>query len=48
MLTYNIWVEGSLANTSLGTVRAIIFDDGIEPPRPPRYILVRSKGNEVF
>ena len=25
MLTYNTWVEGGLANASLGTVRAIIF-----------------------
>ena len=27
MLTYNTWVEGGSTNASLGTVRAIIFDD---------------------
>ena len=41
MLTCNTWVEGGVANNSLGTVRAIIFDDDIEPPQPPRYILVQ-------
>ena len=41
MLTYNTWVEGGLANASLGTVRAVIFDDDTEPPQPPRYILVQ-------
>ena len=41
MLTYNTWVEGALANASLGTVRAIIFDNDIVPPVPPRFILVQ-------
>ena len=36
ILTYNTWVEGDLTNASLGTVRAIIFDDDIEPPELPR------------
>ena len=40
-LTYNSWVKGGLANASLGTVRAIIFDDNIVPPKPPRIILVQ-------
>ena len=41
MLTYNTLLEGGLANASLGTVRAKIFDDDTEPPQPPRYILVQ-------
>ena len=41
MLTYNTWVEGGLANTSLGTVRAIIFDDNIVSLGPARFILVQ-------
>ena len=40
MLTYNTWVEGGLANASLGTNRGIVFDDDVDLPEPPRYILV--------
>ena len=41
MLSYNTWLEGGSTNASLGTVRAIIFDDDIELPQLPRFILVQ-------
>lgn len=40
MLRDNLWVKGGLVNGSLGTVRAIVYDTGVQPPSLPLYILV--------
>ena len=40
MLRRNLWVSGGLVNGTTGTVKAIIYDEGITPPELPLYILV--------
>lgn len=40
MLRYNLWTEGGLVNGSIGTVKAIVYKDGVKPPQHPAYILV--------
>ncbi|KAL7290849.1 hypothetical protein TKK_0015583 [Trichogramma kaykai] len=40
MLTQNIWVYGGLVNGSIGTVRAILYEENVSPPTLPSYILI--------
>lgn len=40
MLRRNLWVKGGLVNGSVGTIRALIYEDGVTPPQLPLYILV--------
>src|SRR5579859_8202597 len=40
MLTKNIWQAKGLYNGALGTVRGILYGDGIAPPNLPRCVLV--------
>lgn len=40
MLRRNLWTEGGLVNGSIGTIRAIVYNNGKEPPEQPTYILV--------
>ena len=40
MLTKNIWQAKGLYNVALGTVRGILYSDGIAPPNLPRCVLV--------
>ncbi|XP_023317653.1 uncharacterized protein LOC111694302 [Trichogramma pretiosum] len=41
ILRHNVWVAGGLVNGSVGTVKAIVYDENVEPPNLPRYILVK-------
>ncbi|KAL7297079.1 hypothetical protein TKK_0009504 [Trichogramma kaykai] len=41
MLIDNPWVEGGLVNGSLGNIVAILYEDNVQPPNLPTYILVK-------
>lgn len=40
MLVHNLWVQCGLVNGSVGTVRGIVYKDGIRPPSLPLTVLV--------
>ena len=40
MLRVNLWIQGKLVNGSLGTLKAIVHEYGIRPPKLPLYVLV--------
>lgn len=41
MLIKNLWTQAGLVNGALGTVTAIVYDEGVLPPDLPLYILVK-------
>ncbi|XP_014234987.2 ATP-dependent DNA helicase PIF1-like [Trichogramma pretiosum] len=41
MLTQNIWVNGGLVNGSIGTVRAILYEENVSPPNLPFYVIIQ-------
>ncbi|KAL7304776.1 hypothetical protein TKK_0003004 [Trichogramma kaykai] len=41
MLTQNIWVNGGLVNGSIGTVRAILYEENVSPPNLPSYVIIQ-------
>jgi hypothetical protein len=40
MITSNLWTEVGLTNGAMGTVRNIVFAEGILPPALPRAVIV--------
>lgn len=40
MLRRNLCTEGGLVNGTIGTVQAIVYNNGVVPPKQPAYILV--------
>ncbi|KAL7297052.1 hypothetical protein TKK_0009478 [Trichogramma kaykai] len=41
MLTQNMWVNGGLVNGSMGTVRAILYEENVSPPNLPSYVIIQ-------
>ncbi|KAL7296799.1 hypothetical protein TKK_0010199 [Trichogramma kaykai] len=41
MLTQNIWINGGLFNGSIGTVRAILYEENVSPPNLPSYVIIQ-------
>jgi len=44
MLLHNMWVDYGLVNGSVGTVKAIIYKEGIRPPQLPYCVFVHFPG----
>ena len=41
MLLKNLWKEKGLSNGAIGVVKYIVYDEGVQPPQLPKFVLVK-------